>query len=55
MSIHIHWYLPTNGDSREITGSGDDSHVIAGVSRSSFRAPTIEYLADVARTAERLG
>ena len=24
MSIHIHWYLPTNGDSREITGSGDE-------------------------------
>lgn len=55
MSIHIHWYLPTNGDSREIVGSGDDSHVIGGVSRPSFRQPTIDYLGDVARTAERLG
>lgn len=55
MSIHIHWYLPTNGDSREIVGSGDDSHVIAGVSRGGFREPTIEYLADIVRTAERLG
>jgi alkanesulfonate monooxygenase len=55
MSIHIHWYLPTNGDSREIVGSGDDSHVIEGVSRPSFREPSIGYLADVARTAERLG
>ena len=55
MSIHLHWYLPTNGDSREIVGSGDDSHVIDGVSRSSFRKPTIEYLAEIARTAELLG
>lgn len=55
MSIHLHWYLPTNGDSREIVGSGDDSHVIDGVSRSRFRKPTIDYLAEVARTAELLG
>lgn len=55
MSIHLHWYLPTNGDSREIVGSGDDSHVIDGVSKSSFRKPTIDYLAEVARTAELLG
>lgn len=55
MSIHIHWYLPTNGDSREIVGSADDSHTIAGVSKASFRQPSIEYLGDIARTAERLG
>lgn len=55
MSLHLHWYLPTNGDSREIVGSGDDSHVIDGVTRTTFRRPTIDYLADIARTAERLG
>ncbi|MGH7002823.1 MAG: LLM class flavin-dependent oxidoreductase, partial [Alphaproteobacteria bacterium] len=55
MSLHLHWYLPTNGDSREIVGSGDDSHRIDGVTRSTFRAPTIDYLADIARTAEQLG
>ena len=21
MGIHVHWYLPTNGDSRDIVGS----------------------------------
>ena len=25
MGIHVHWYLPTNGDSRDIVGSGDKS------------------------------
>lgn len=55
MAIHIHWYLPTNGDSREIVGSGDDSHLIGGPSRVSFRKPSIEYLAEIARTAELLG
>jgi len=37
MSIHLHWYLPTNGDSREIVGSGDDSHVAVGPSASRIR------------------
>lgn len=23
MGIQVHWYLPTNGDSRDIVGSGD--------------------------------
>ena len=55
MSIHLHWYLPTNGDSRDIVGSGDDSHTIAGPAVSRIRPPSIGYLADIARTAERLG
>lgn len=54
MSIHLHWYLPTNGDSREIVGSGDDSHVAVGPA-SRIRPPTIAYLGEVARTAELLG
>jgi alkanesulfonate monooxygenase len=55
MSIHLHWYLPTNGDSREIVGSGDDSHLALGPSASRIRPPTIAYLGEVARTAELLG
>ncbi|MGU3499697.1 LLM class flavin-dependent oxidoreductase [Mycobacterium sp. C31M] len=55
MTIHLHWYLPTNGDSREIVGSGDDADRVAGPSASRIRPPTISYLGEVARTAELLG
>jgi len=54
MSLHLHWYLPTNGDSREIVGAGDDSQHIAALG-GRFRPPTLAYLADVARSAEQLG
>ncbi|QEI08192.1 LLM class flavin-dependent oxidoreductase [Pigmentiphaga aceris] len=54
MSIHLHWYLPTNGDSRDIVGSGDDSHRIDGVA-GAFRPATLDYLKQVAGTAETLG
>ncbi|RUZ73141.1 LLM class flavin-dependent oxidoreductase, partial [Mesorhizobium sp. M7A.F.Ca.US.006.01.1.1] len=53
--MHLHWYLPTNGDSREIVGSGDDSHLGNGPSRSRFREASLDYLSLVARTAETLG
>jgi alkanesulfonate monooxygenase len=54
MGIHLHWYLPTNGDSRDITGSGDGSQAsLAAV--DGLRAPTIDYLGQVARSAEQLG
>ena len=46
MSIHVHWFLPTTGDSREIVGFGPT------VGR---RAPDIEYLSQVARAADQLG
>ena len=55
MTVHLHWYLPTNGDSREIVGSGDDSHLAVGPSASRIRPPTIAYLGEIARTAELLG
>ena len=55
MGIHLHWYLPTNGDSREIVGSGDDSQFAVGPSASRIRPPTIAYLGEIARTAELLG
>ncbi|MGV3549278.1 LLM class flavin-dependent oxidoreductase [Rhizobium sp.] len=49
-NIHLHWYLPTNGDSRGLTGSGNDSHLVEFA--GGFRAPTLSYLAEVARAAE---
>lgn len=54
MSLSLHWYLPTNGDSREIVGSGDDSHRIQGVA-SNFRPPCLDYLRQVAGVAETAG
>src|SRR4051794_24050326 len=55
MSIHLHWYLPTNGDNRDIVGSGDGSQKTLAAVRSGFRQPTIEYLGGIARAAEQLG
>lgn len=59
----LHWFLPTSGDSRALVGAGQGAGgvpgaVKGGLSESlahSFREPTIDYLADVARTAEKLG
>lgn len=45
MSIHLHWFLPTAGDSREVVGFGRD------VVR---RPASLDYLAEVARSAERV-
>ena len=52
--IHLHWYLPTNGDSREIVGSGDDSHLAGGPPRTTFREASLDYLTLIAKTAETL-
>jgi len=52
MGIHVHWYLPTNGDSRDIVGAGDRSQESA---LTDFRAPTVDYLGQIARSAEQLG
>ena len=46
MSISVHWFLPTAGDSRDIVASGADGH---------SRPPTIDYLALIAKAAEQLG
>ncbi|MDN4175481.1 LLM class flavin-dependent oxidoreductase [Nocardioides sp. SOB77] len=63
--LALHWFLPTSGDSRGLVGAGqgvpqDVTTSLAdtlgtGSVRDRFRPPTIDYLADVARTAERLG
>lgn len=55
-----HWFLPTTGDGRTLVGGGHS--VPRGVGRPSeragtaaaFREPDIDYLAQVARTAELL-
>lgn len=46
MSAVVHWFLPTAGDSRDVSGFGPTA---------SRRAPSLDYLAVVARTAEQLG
>ncbi|WP_433088990.1 LLM class flavin-dependent oxidoreductase [Dactylosporangium sp. CA-052675] len=55
MGIHLHWYLPTNGDSRDIVGSGDGSQHTLGAVADGFRRPGIDYLGQIARSAEQLG
>ncbi|WP_131741355.1 LLM class flavin-dependent oxidoreductase [Actinomadura roseirufa] len=61
MTLRFHWFLPTNGDSRGLIGGGHS--VPDGVGRPGarqgtaerFRPPDIDYLAQIARSAEQLG
>ena len=46
MSLKLHWFLPTTVDSRTVIPFGPDGH---------GRAPTIDYLAQIARAADQLG
>ena len=46
VSLRLHWFLPTGGDSRDVLAVGPDAH---------RREPTLEYLSVLARTAEDLG
>src|SRR6478735_8061917 len=46
MSVKLHWFLPTTVDSRTVVPFGPDGH---------GRAPTIDYLAQIARAADQLG
>jgi alkanesulfonate monooxygenase len=46
MSIHLHWFLPTTGDGREIVGFGP------AIGR---RPPDIDYLSQIAQACDRLG
>ena len=46
MSVVLHWFLPTSGDSRTVVPFGPDGH---------RRPPTIDYLAQIARAADDLG
>lgn len=55
MTLHLHWYLPTNGDGRGIVGSGRAGAGGVGETYAVERAPDIEYLGQIARSAEQLG
>ncbi|WP_375492495.1 LLM class flavin-dependent oxidoreductase [uncultured Jatrophihabitans sp.] len=55
MSLHLHWYLPTNGDGRGIVGSGRAGASGIGDKHLVERAPTIDYLGQIARSVEQLG
>jgi len=52
MSLHFHWFLPTNGDGRDIVGGG---HGVATGSAGAIRPATLGYLGQIARSAEQLG
>src|SRR6202161_4370694 len=57
MGVVLHWFLPTNGDSRTDLSLGNA--VGAAGSRAaedgSERAPDIRYIGQIARSAEQLG
>ncbi|MDX6210390.1 MAG: alkanesulfonate monooxygenase, partial [Frankiales bacterium] len=53
MSLQAHWFLPTAGDSRDVSGGGISKTI--SNSDSTWRAPDIDYLAQVARAAEQAG
>jgi alkanesulfonate monooxygenase len=50
--MEFHWFLPTNGDGRDIVGGG---HGVPTGSAGGVRQPTIAYLGQIARSAEQLG
>ena len=58
MGVVLHWFLPTNGDSRTDLSLGNavgaaGSRVVAG--GGTERAPDLEYIGQIARSAEQLG
>jgi len=52
MSLRFHWFLPTNGDGRDIVGGG---HGVATGSAGAIRPASLGYLGQIARSAEQLG
>ncbi|MEV6983152.1 LLM class flavin-dependent oxidoreductase [Sphaerisporangium sp. NPDC051017] len=56
MSLRFHWFLPTSGDSRSIFGGGHGLQRGHGkAAATAFRPPSIDYLGQIARSAEQLG
>src|ERR1700678_4089289 len=53
MTLTFDWFLPTSGDGRTIVGRGH-SIPLAGASGAQ-RPPDLDYLGQVARSAEQLG
>ena len=52
MTLKFHWFLPTNGDSRDVVGGGHGSPATVS---GRDRPPTVAYLSQIARAAEDLG
>jgi alkanesulfonate monooxygenase len=52
MPLTFHWFLPTNGDSRDIVGGG---HGVPTGAAGGARPASVGYLGQIARTAEQLG
>jgi alkanesulfonate monooxygenase len=52
MTLRFHWYLPTNGDGRDIVDG--ELGLATGVARTA-RPATLAYLGQIARSAEQLG
>ena len=46
VTIKLHWFLPTSGDSRTVIPMGDAAHQ---------RPPTLEYMTQVAQVADSMG
>jgi len=64
MSLIFHWFLPTSGDGRGIVGRGHSIPLVGATARpaelatgarSASRPPDLEYLGQIARSAEQLG
>jgi len=64
MTIRLHWYLPTSGDGRtisdrafpELDAKATVGHSpLAGTAAAVARTPDIEYMTQIARSAEQLG
>ncbi len=57
MSIALHWFLPTNGDSRGdlSLGSPIGTHGSRAAGDGAERAPDVGYLGQIARAAESFG
>ena len=58
MTLTFDWFLPTSGDGRAIHGRGHGLPLArpgSGAPAGAERVPDIEYLAQVARSAEQLG
>ncbi|MCU1686512.1 MAG: alkanesulfonate monooxygenase [Amycolatopsis sp.] len=52
MGVKLHWFLPTTGDGRTIV---ERFHANRSQGPTAQREPTIDYLAQIAQAAERLG
>ena len=61
MGVILHWFLPTNGDSRtdlslgNAVGAAGSRATVDGTEGGSERAPDIGYIGQIARSAEQVG